>query len=165
MSKSNRAGLAVLTTVAVAILALGGYQWTQYQRPALCGLCQRPLREKLRVIAEVGGKRRDVCCARCAITEALQEKKPLRLVEVRDYSTARPLKPEDAYYVDDSRAMACDHDETRMNEMKHSENLAFDRCSPGTFAFARQEDAEVFVRENGGVIRRLPQLLQGVPHD
>ena len=39
---------------------------------------------------------------------------------------------------------------TQMDEMKQAEQLAFDRCSPGTFAFATREDAEAFVAQNGG---------------
>ena len=114
------------------------------------------------MIAEVGGQRRHVCCARCAITEALQEKKPVRLIEVRDYPTGAILKPERALFVDGSRAMACDHDMLRMDQTKQPQELAFDRCSPGTFAFSRKEDADAFVAQNGGVVKTLPQLLSEV---
>ena len=48
--------------------------------------------------------------------------------------------------------MACSHDAMHMDEMKHGEDLAFDRCSPGAFAFAKKEDAEAFVAQNGGQI-------------
>ncbi len=162
MSRQKRFGMAMLAAVALAGLALAVYDYQQYVEPQACGFCQRPLKPNLRIVAEVGGRRVAACCVRCAISEAAQEKKPLRVLQVRDYTSGATLRPEDAYYVDDSRAMACDHDMMRMNEMKHSEQMAFDRCSPGTFAFARQADAEVFVQANGGVIRRLPEILQGV---
>lgn len=163
MSRQKRLGMAVLAAVALAVLAVGFYDYRQFSEPQVCGFCQRPLKPNLRIVAEVGGRRVEACCVRCAISEAAQEKKPLRVLQVRDYTTGATLRPEDAYYVDDSRAMACDHDMMRMNEMKHSEQMAFDRCSPGTFAFARQADAEAFVQANGGVIRRFAQILQGVP--
>lgn len=163
MSRQKSFGLAVLALVTLAALALAVYDYRQFSEPQSCGFCQRPLKPNLRIVAEVGGRRVAACCVRCAISEAAQEKKPLRVLQVRDYTTGSELRPEDAYYVDDSRAMACDHDMMRMNEMKHSEQMAFDRCSPGTFAFARQADAEAFVRANGGVIRRLPEITQGVP--
>ena len=163
MSRHKRLGMVILAAVALAALALGFYDYRQFSEPQSCGFCQRPLKPNLRIVAEVGGRRVEACCVRCAISEAVQEKKPLRVLQVRDYTSGASLRPEDAYYVDDSRAMACDHDMMRMNEMKHSEQMAFDRCSPGTFAFARQADAEAFVRANGGVIRRLPEITQGVP--
>jgi hypothetical protein len=47
----------------------------------------------------------------------------------------------------------------RMDEMKHGEDLAFDRCSPGAFAFAKKEDAEAFIAQNGGQILSMEQLL------
>ncbi len=163
MSRQKRFGLTILAAVALAALAMGYFDYRQYSEPQVCGFCQRPLKPNLRIVAEVGSRRMAACCVRCAISEAVQERKPLRLVQVRDYTTGAALRPQDAYYVDDSRAMACDHDMMRMNEMKHSEQMAFDRCSPGTFAFARQADAEAFVRANGGVIRRFAQIMQGVP--
>jgi len=46
-----------------------------------------------------------------------------------------------------------------MDVTKHAEQLAFDRCSPGTFAFRDQKLAEAFVAQNGGIVKRLPELL------
>jgi hypothetical protein len=64
--------------------------------------------------------------------------------------------------VDGSRVVACTHDMTRMNEMKQVERTAFDRCSPGTFAFASHAEAEAFVAKNGGAVRSLNELLAAV---
>ena len=111
-------------------------------------------------MAEVGGKRRDVCCAHCAVTEARQEKKALRLIEVTDYPTGKMVSPEGAWFVEDSRVIACQHDMSKMDESKHAEQLAFDRCSPGTFAFSDRKAAESFVAQNGGVLRSLPEVLE-----
>jgi nitrous oxide reductase accessory protein NosL len=37
--------------------------------------------------------------------------------------------------------------------------VTFDRCSPGAFAFARKEDAQAFIAQNGGQLLSLEQLL------
>jgi hypothetical protein len=149
--------------VAVAaVLSFGWYFAMHRSLEKECGLCGRPLRKELTVIAEVGGLRRHVCCARCAITEANQEKKPVRFIEVSDYPTGTSLSPERAFFVEGSRAKACEHDMMKMDEMKQPQELAFDRCSPGTFAFARKQDADAFIAQNGGTVLTLQQLMSEV---
>lgn len=155
---------AIGLLIFIAVL-LGGGEWLVKSRSErVCGFCNRPIQANLGVIAEVGGRKRHVCCARCALSEARQEHKPLRLLSVTDYASGGSLVPEKAWYVDDSRAIACNHDMTMMDETKHAQPLAFDRCSPGTFAFARREDADAFVAKNGGVVRNLTEVLgEGQP--
>ena len=165
MSTQKKAGLAVFALFLLALLAVGGYEYKQSQTPQICGFCQRPLHEKLWVIAEVDGDRRRVCCPQCAVTEGRQEHKPVRLVMVHDYTSGRELDPKDAWYVNESRAIACSHDGMRMDEMKHTEALAFARCSPGAFAFAKKEDAEAFISQNGGQLLSLQQLLGEAKRD
>lgn len=158
----GKAATFALTGLAL-IAVLAGAMWFQKsETEKFCGFCHRPIHAQTRVIAEVDGRRKTVCCARCAMTEAFQEKKPVRLIEVTDYASGKSLKPEQAYFVDGSRKVLCDHDAPIFDETKHVHPLAFDRCFPGTYAFARREDAAAFVRENGGVVRRLQELMQGV---
>jgi hypothetical protein len=159
MSAHNKAGLAVFSLVLLGILAVGGYEWKQSRTPQVCGFCQRPLHDKLWVTAEIDGDRRQVCCPQCAVTEGRQEHKPVRLIMVHDYVSGRELDPKEAWYVNESRAIACSHDSMRMDEMKHSDTLAFDRCSPGAFAFAKKEDAQAFIAQNSGQLLSLEQLL------
>ena len=78
---------------------------------------------------------------------------------VHDYASGRELDPKQAWYVNESRAVACSHDGMRMDEMKHAEPLTFDRCSPGAFAFAKKEEAKTFISQNGGQLLSLEQLL------
>ena len=87
---------------------------------------------------------------------------PWRLIEVTDFPSGKKLDPQQAYFVDGSRKVLCSHDAPMFDETKHMEPMTFDRCSPGAYAFARREDAEKFVSENGGIVLRLAQLLQGV---
>ena len=157
---------AVITSaiglVLLGLLGLGYYRMMVKESEAFCGFCHRPIHAHARVVAEVGGSRRTVCCARCAMTEAFQEKKPVRLIEVTDYVSGKTLKPEEAYFVEESRKVLCDHDAAMFDETKHPHPLAFDRCSPGAYAFARREDAEAFTQENGGVVLQLNEMMQGV---
>lgn len=153
---TSAAGLVLL-----GLLGLGYYRLMVNQSEAFCGFCHRQIHAHARVIAEVGGRRRTVCCARCAKTEAFQEKKPVRLIEVTDFVTGNALKPEQAYFVEESRRVLCDHDAAMFDETKHAHPLSFDRCSPGTYAFARREDAAAFTQENGGVIVQLNEMMRG----
>ena len=152
--------IALSAVLALGALYGGGYWLMQRRAETVCGFCQRHINPRSAVVAEVGGHTRHVCCAHCAITEGRQQGKPVRLISVTDYPTGGRLKPEDAWYVDGSRMVACEHDRTPMDQMKRPEPLAFDRCAPGTFAFARQEDALGFIDHNGGVLRRLPEMLR-----
>ena len=148
--------------VLVGLLGIGYYRLMVNQSEAFCGFCHRPIHANARVIAEVGGRRRTACCARCAMTEAFQEKKPVRLIEVTDYVSGKTLKPEQAYFVEDSRKVLCDHDAPMFDETKHVQPMTFDRCSPGAYAFARLEDAAAFTQENGGVVLQLNEMMRGV---
>lgn len=156
---------AVITSavglVLIGLLGYGYYRLMVNQSEAFCGFCQRPIHAHARVIAEVGGRRKTVCCARCAMTEAFQEKKSVRLIEVTDYVSGKTVKPEQAYFVEGSRKVLCDHDAAVFDETKHAHPLAFDRCSPGAYAFARFEDAVAFTQENGGVVLRLNEMMRG----
>ena len=154
--------VALGTLAVVAGLLIFGEWSLQRRSEEVCGFCARHLHREAAVIAEIDGKRHHVCCAHCAITEGLQEHKPVKLIEVTDYKSGRKLDPSRAWYVDGSRIVVCTHDMTHMNEMKQVENTMFDRCSPGTFAFATHDDADAFAAKNGGVVRSLGEMLAGV---
>jgi hypothetical protein len=160
MAKSAWITSAVL--IVVAGLVAAGYRVMANREETFCGFCHRSVHPNTKVVAEIDGRRRTVCCARCAISEAYQEKKPLRLVSVTDYVSSKSLRPERAYFVDGSRKVLCAHDGAMIDESKHTEPMTFDRCFPGTYAFARREDAEAFARGNGGKVLQLQELMQGV---
>lgn len=160
MTKSAWITAAVL--VVLAGLVAVGYRVMANREDTFCGFCHRSIHLNTKVTAEIDGRRRTVCCARCAISEAYQEKKPLRLIAVTDYVSSKSLDPEQAYFVDGSRKVLCAHDEAMVDESKHAQQMTFDRCFPGTYAFAHREDAEAFVQENGGTVLRLQKLMQGV---
>jgi len=141
---------------------LGGGYMVKRRSETVCGFCQRHISPQSAVIAEVGGRRRHVCCAHCAITEGFQRHQPVRLIEVTDYNSGRKLAPEQAWYVDGSRVVACTHDMMRMGEMKQMQQADFDRCSPGAFAFSTRAAADAFVAVNGGAVRTLQEMLAAV---
>src|ERR1019366_4118929 len=150
---------SAVVLIVVAGLFAGGYLLMNHRSQTQCGFCQRHINPKAHVVAEVGGQRRDVCCTHCAVTESRQEKKSLRLIAVTDYPTGKMVSPEGAWFVEDSRVIACQHDMSKMDESKHPEQLAFDRFSPGTFAFNDRKAAEAFVVQSVGVLRSLPEVL------
>jgi hypothetical protein len=150
---------AILTLIVFASLAAGGYWVVQRRSETVCGFCQRHIMPQAGVIAEVGGRRRHVCCAHCAVTEGLQEHKPVRLIQVTDYNSGRKLDPQHAWYVDGSRVIACTHDRAHLDEMKQTVPATFDRCSPGTLAFATHAEADAFAMANGGVVHSLGEML------
>lgn len=155
----RRIAISGILLAVLGAAVFGWFRFVAHPRPAACGYCARPLHANLRVTAEIAGRRREVCCARCAVTEANQEHKPLRLIEVHDYATGKAIPPGGAWFVEGSRAMACGHDAMRMNEMKRTEEVAFDRCSPGTFAFAQKQDADDFTAQHGGTVVSYAQLM------
>jgi hypothetical protein len=159
MKKKHFIYVAALVVVATSLFA-GGY-WVMKQRAeASCSICARHINKRARVVVEIGGRRRVVCCAHCARTEGQQENKPVRFIEVTDYPTGKGFNPEEAWFVDGSRVMACDHKMAMPDEMKHTQEAVFDRCSPGTFAFRDRKAADAFVAENGGAVLRLAEFMR-----
>jgi hypothetical protein len=161
MARKISYGALGLLVVVAGLLIVG--EWNLHRRSEeVCGFCSRHIHRQAGVIAEIDGKRHHVCCAHCAVTEGLQEHKPVKLIQVTDYNSGGKLDPAHAWYVDGSRIVACTHDMTRMDVMKRTENTMFDRCSPGTFAFATHDDADAFAAKNGGLVRSLGEMLAGV---
>ena len=159
---TKRAWITTAVLLVMAGLVAAGYRVMANREEAFCGFCHRSIHPNSKVVAEIDGRRRTVCCARCALNEGLQEKKPVRLISVTDYVSGGSLAPEKAYFVDGSRKVLCMSDGTMIDESKHAQPMTYDRCFPGTYAFARREDAEAFVRENGGTVLQLEKLMQEV---
>jgi hypothetical protein len=152
----------VITVTLLIVAGAGAYAWYRNiarPEPVACGYCLRPLHANVKVTAEIDGKRSEVCCPRCAITEANQEHKPVRMITVHDYSTGKAMSPETAWYVEGSRVLACEHNGMHMDEMKESAPMEYDRCSPGTLTFATSQQAEDFTAANGGTVISFGQLM------
>ena len=156
----KKAFIYVLGLLVAAGLFAGGYQLVKERSEASCGICQRHINKHARVVVEVGGRKRVVCCAHCARTEGQQENKPVHFLEVTDYTTGKGINPEQAWFVDGSRVMACEHKMAVTDESKHAEQMVFDRCPPGTFAFRDRTAADAFVAENGGTVMALAEFMR-----
>jgi len=150
------------SVLLVVLLGLAGYWFLQQTEPETCRICQRPIHAQARAVVEADGKREAVCCVRCAFRHHEQQHVSIRLLEVTDYVSGRSLAPEDAFYVEGSRIVLCARHEPLLDETKHPQEPVFDRCAPSLYAFARLEEARAFATENGGAVRRLPELLQEI---
>ena len=159
---TKQAWITTAVLLVMAGLVAAGYRVMANREAKFCGFCHRSVHPNTKVVAEIDGRRRTVCCARCAINEAYQEKKALRLISVTDFVSGKDLDPKRAYFVEGSRRVLCAHNEAMVDESKHVQPMTYDRCFPGTYAFAQREDAEAFERENGGTVLPLQKLLQGV---
>lgn len=156
---SRRIVLTLIFLVVVGVSTFGLFRFIAHPTPVACGYCNRPLHANSMVTAEIAGKRTQACCARCAISEAKQQHKPMRLIEVHDYRTGKGISPEGAWFVEGSRVIVCTHDMAHMGEDKEMPDMVFDRCSPGTLAFASKSDADAFVAQNGGAAISFGQLM------
>jgi hypothetical protein len=144
----------------VAALAAGGLWVTRKTQPNRCPICAREIHRTTEAVIELGGKPQHVCCVRCALSLSRQLGRPVRLITVTDFLSARPLRPSEAYYVDGTRVVLCERHEPLMDQSKHAIPREFDRCEPSVFAFASRADAQAFSRDNGGVVVRLDELMK-----
>jgi hypothetical protein len=155
----RRIALTITLPIVVGAGIYGWFRFIAHPKPVACGYCLRPLHANLKVTAEIDGKRAEVCCPRCAITEANQLHKPVRLITVHDYSTGKAMSPEGAWYVEGSRVIACDHAGMHMDDMQDTQKMTYDRCSPGTLTFATKQQAQDFMAANGGTAISFNQLM------
>jgi hypothetical protein len=161
---ANRTGIAtvVLSSLILVALAAGGYWLLRHTEPARCAVCQRGIHTQSRTVILAGGERKTLCCVRCALTASRQLGKPVRLLEVAEFHSSKPLAPQSAYYVEGSRVVLCEVHEPLLDQTKHPYGRTFDRCEPSTHAFVGREDAEAFVRDNGGVVLSWAELVKQV---
>lgn len=157
---TKRNVILLLSAVAVTGALLAGYWLFLRSQPELCAACHRGINDRSRAVVEVSGKAQPVCCVRCALTLERQEKRPVRVVQVADYTSGKPLAPDTAYYVEGSKVMLCEHHDQFVDESKRPLEMVFDRCMPSILAFARREDAKVFASINGGAVLELSEVLK-----
>lgn len=156
----------ILTGVlgAVVVLAVLGGAWYLVSRrqQKVCPFSGRPIQPQTRALVAIGGKDYETCCVRCAITEAQQTGKPLRILKVADFETGNLIDPESAWFVESSDVNFCMRMAPAM-ESPGKESVyvrAFDRCSPSVLAFSSEQDARAFQAQHGGTVKRLSDLLR-----
>ncbi len=153
MGTRAKAATLVLSGLFLVGLAAGGYWLLWKTRPQMCPICERSIHAQARAVILLDNSRVPVCCIRCGLTHNRQIGKPGPLLEVTEYHSLRPMKPESAFYVEGPRFSLCDpHESPLLDQTKHPYGRVFDRCEPSTYAFLRREDAATFERENGGTV-------------
>ena len=159
MSNKSKPAALIVSFLLLAAIGTGGFWFLHKTQPQLCPICQRSIHPYSRAVLQTEKKRMSVCCVRCGITHNVQIGKPGNLVEVTEFLSNKPMKPDAAFYVEGSKISLCDpHDSNLMDETKHPYSRIFDRCEPSTYAFARRQDAETFEGANGGKILSWDEL-------
>ena len=158
----------VLTSVFMAgvviALALGGWWLVRQHEARVCPFSGRVIHKQARAYVTIGGRNYETCCLRCALIEAEQTGKRLRVREIADFDTGRMLDPQKAWYVEGSDVNLCMRTtRSAQNPSGHGVYLrAFDRCSPSVYAFHDEQHARAYMAQHGGVLKRLKDLLQEV---
>jgi len=163
MSQKTKALTFILSSLVLVAIAAAGYWLLQETKPKVCEICQRSIHPHSSAVVLIDKKPVRVCCIRCGITHNFQIGKPGEVVEVTEFLSDRPMKPSDAFYVEGSHVSMCDaHGGGLIDQTKHPYARIFDRCEPSTYAFAKRDEAENFVRDNGGELLTWDELKKEV---
>ncbi len=154
---------ATIVGLGVVLILVGGAWYVvSYRQTKVCPFSGRGIHPQTRALVTIGGQKYETCCLRCAIIEAQQTGKPLRVLSVADFETTKLLDPDKAWYVEGSQVNFC----MSMSPAAQSPGResvyvrAFDRCSPSVYAFANEQQARAFIAQRGGALRSLDDLQQ-----
>jgi nitrous oxide reductase accessory protein NosL len=163
MSRKGKAATLILSALFLMAIAGGGYWLLQETKPKACPICARSIHPHSSAVVLIDKNPVKVCCIRFGITHNFQVGKPGEVVEVTDFLSDKPMKPDAAFYVEGSQVSMCDpHGSSLVDETKHPYNRIFDRFEPSTYAFAHREDAEAFMQQNGGKLLTWEELKKEV---
>lgn len=150
-----------ISTVVVILAGLGvAWYLVSHRQPKICPFSGRAIHPQTRALVTIGNQKYETCCVRCAIIEAQQTGKPLRVLEVADFDTGKLIDPESAWFVEKSDVNLC----MRMAPGAASPGResvyvrTFDRCSPSVLAFSSEQHARNFTAQHGGALKRLSDL-------
>ncbi len=159
----TRTIVASIVGFGIVLVLLGGAWYLVSRRNAeVCPFSGRGIHPQARALVTIGGKKYQTCCLRCAIIEAQQTGKPLRVLRVADFETTKLLEPDKAWFVEGSHTNLC----MSMSPAIASPGRetvamrAFDRCSPSVYAFSSEKRASAFIAQRGGVLKSLDDLQQ-----
>ena len=157
----TRLNLFGFIALLVVLLVLGGaWYLVSHRQPKVCPFSGREIHPETRAVVTVGGKKYEVCCVRCAMIEAQQTGKPLKVLKVADFETRKLIDPERAWFVESSDVNLCMRMapavESRGRESTYVRT--FDRCSPSVLAFSSEQHARGFIAQHGGALKRLSDL-------
>jgi hypothetical protein len=152
--------------VALAVVGLGYFGFQEYRRsqPEECYACQRAVHAHSRTIALVNGKPRVFCCPACALSEGMQEGKPIQVTELTAFLSGAKLLPDHAFIVKGSDVNMCAHNHEMMSADKREAGVHFDRCAPSLIAFGERSEAAEFARQHGGEVASFSEIVSKFGH-
>ena len=125
-------------TVAIFVLTGLGYSGWHYvnERSAQSRKAHtRPVHSHMKTVAVLDGKRAVYCCPACALSEHQQSGKRMQVVEMTDYLSNGPVKPESNFVVRNSDINRCLQHHPAVGENNQPPRIPLDRCSPSVLAF------------------------------
>jgi len=163
-SRATNVGLIILIAIGCG-LGYAGWRMLSPSGHEVCEVCNRPIHAQSRTVGAIGdGKDEIFCCPTCALTAHHQTGKKVRIIQLTDFDTDRPLVPDGAYVVEGSTLNLCIQHQPLADKDKQPTQMAFDRCSPSIYAFASEAGADQFAREHGGTGRRFQELAAAYQH-
>ena len=147
----------IASLLAVFVLAGVGYtawHFVAERRAQSCKACMRPVHSHMKTVANLDGDRAVYCCPACALSEHQQSGKQVQVVELTDYLSNRPARPESSFVVRNSDVNPCLQHHPAVGENSQPLQAHFDRCSPSVLAFSDRNAAGAFAREHGGQVLR-----------
>jgi len=91
---------------------------------------------------------------------AVQEHRRIEILQVTDYASGHRLRAGEAYFVDGSQVEVCTAPRLKFDESRTPYVRLFDRCGPSLLAFAREEEAREFIRQHGGSLKSLEEVMR-----
>ena len=157
MTGRRRIGVLIVVALAIGIgyAALRVYSGSRQEQ---CYACQRSVHAHMRTIAIVNGRPRVVCCPACALSEHLQEGKPIQITELTAFLTGAKLKPATAFVVKGSDVNICAQTRGPIDVDKRPAEVHYDRCAPSLLAFGQRGEAAEFTRMHGGKVLRFSDI-------
>lgn len=160
MSETRLLPIAVLLFFSTGFLP--GCDWIRpWMGAQTCVLSGREIHSGMAAEIEVPGEgiHGRTCCLRCAVTHAHQTGNDVQVLSVTDHASGRPIDAEEAVYVVGSRVAPCAAPvlEFEVGRREVVEEI-WDRCRSSTIAFADSEEAQKFVRENGGEVQTFAKI-------
>lgn len=76
----------------------------------------------------------------------------MQILELSDYATGKPMKPEGSFLVQNSDVNPCLQHDPAVGESHHPLESRFDRCAPSVIAFPDQPMAAAFAGRHGGKV-------------
>lgn len=147
--------------VFVAFAGFLAYGWRASLRKtdeSVCYACQRPIHPNMKTVATVGGKRKTFCCPACALSARRQGTGTIEITQVTDYLTGARLRPDEAYFIQDSDVNPCLSHQPLVDQSKSPMGVYFDRCTPSLLAFQNSTSALEFASKHGGHLVRFGEL-------